>query len=77
VNVDSTGGIASVYNLRLSGKWGFILKLRDIYGADGMKKVIRAGGELLERYRMRRGTFDVDAYAGLRTDFAGNHIADK
>ena len=27
VNVDSAGGVATVKNFRLSGQWGFVLKL--------------------------------------------------
>ena len=47
-------GIATVRNLSLSGNWGFILHLKEIYGDPGMKCVIRAGGEILERFRLAR-----------------------
>ena len=77
VSVDSHGGIAQIYNLRLSGRWGFIIKLKDLFHDTDMKRVIRAGGELLERYKMKRGTFDAVAYNELPVDFAGNHIADR
>jgi len=77
VEVDSQGGIAKVFNLRLSGRWGFIIKLADLYSDPDMMRVVRAGGELLERYKLKRGMFDADAYNALPTDRAGNFIADK
>lgn len=77
VSADMHAGIAKVFNLRLSGQWGFIIKLGDLLHDVDMKSVIRAGGELLERYKMRRGMFDAAAYNDLPVDFAGNHLADK
>lgn len=58
VTCEGLKGIATVRNLRLSGNWGFIIKLRDLNADPGMKEVIRAGGELLERYRVARGRFN-------------------
>ena len=69
-------GIATVLNLRLSGRWGFIVKLSEILHDPSMKKVIRAGGEILERYKVSRGVFDQDRIDELTTDFAGNHKAE-
>lgn len=78
VNVDRANGVAHVRNLALSGKWGFVLRLPEMYSASEMgAQVKRAGGEILERYRMRRGAMDWDKYDELKTDVAGNPIADK
>ncbi len=77
VSADVEAGIATVTNLRLSGKWGFIIKLSTLVHDVNLKSVVRAGGELLERYKMRRGRFDAAAYNDLPTDFSGNHYADK
>lgn len=77
VAVDGSIGFADVRNLALSGNWGFRIKLDNIYSGSSFKKdVLRAGGELLERYRMSRGKFRADEYADLKTDQAGNHKAD-
>ena len=78
VACDGKTGMADVRNLYLSGNWGFRLKLRDIYSASEFKRdVIRAGGELLERYRMSRGRMNADHLMAHPTDFAGRLIADK
>jgi hypothetical protein len=68
VHVDSLGGIATVKNMRLSGNWGFVLKLTDTYsGSEFEKRVMMCGGELLERYRLRTGAFNQSQYDGILT----------
>jgi len=72
VSCDGKTGMADVRNLGLSGSWGFRMKLKEIYSGSSFRAdVIRAGGELLERYQMSRGKFKVDEYSNLQTDFAG------
>lgn len=77
VTCEGEKGLATVRNMMLSGNWGFVLKLSDLTTAsDWQKKVINAGGELLERYRLRRGVADQAAIADLQTNFAGHVIGD-
>ena len=77
VHVDSNGGIAVVRNLALSGNWGFILKIKDLHTDPTLKSVMRAGGELLERYNLARGKLKQDQIQDLKRDFRGIPIADK
>jgi len=80
VNVDLDGGIATVMNLRLSGNHGFVLHLNNILhmGRNTFNKTVRdAGGELLERYRIRRGRYDIDEYSQLHEDTAGLLIPEQ
>jgi hypothetical protein len=55
VNVKS--GIALIKCLNVSSLWGFVLKYKDISGDANFRKkeVIRAGGEILERAKLKRG----------------------
>ena len=77
VEVDENGGVVKVLNLTLSGKWGFIMKIQDLVLADDMRKVMRAGGEILERYRLkRRGRRDGEL-SDLKTDIFGNKEFDR
>ena len=77
VTCEGDKGIATVRNLALSGNWGFVMKLSEMVTASDWKKmVIRAGGELLERYKLRRGSADQAAIADLKTNFAGHVIGD-
>lgn len=77
VACDGKIGFADVRNLALSGNHGFRLALDKIYSASDFKmRVIRAGGEVLERYRVSRGKASQDQYSSLKSDFAGRYLAD-
>jgi hypothetical protein len=78
VNVDGKNGVATIKNLLLSGQWGYLLKLTNMFSASDFRKdVLRAGGEILERYRVNRGRLDEAQYATLSTNFAGDFAFDK
>lgn len=77
VSVSEKTGMADIRNLYLSGNWGYRLKLADHYSASEWKKdVIRAGGEILERFKVSRGRAS-DAMNTLPVDFAGRPIFDR
>lgn len=79
VSIDSrqTVGMLDIRNLSLSGKWGFRLPLKEyLDGLDTRRKIVRAGGEMLERYRMPRRAFSATDYAHIPTDRFGNFKAD-
>ncbi|MBF0146377.1 MAG: hypothetical protein HQL84_09955 [Magnetococcales bacterium] len=54
------GGLARIRNLDLSGQWGFDIPLANLNHDPLLKGVIRAGGEILERYRLARRGADAD-----------------
>lgn len=74
VTVNGAGGVANVYNLALSGRMGYVIHLHNLMGAGGEKLVMRAGGEILERYGLPRDMrlISSDRLAGMERDFAGN-----
>jgi hypothetical protein len=68
INVD--GGLITVKNNFLSALMGFTLKLTDL--DIGMHKITMAGGEILERYRIRRdGPLKFEDLTSKPRDFAG------
>ena len=72
VTCEGDKGIATVRNLGLSGNWGFILKLSEMTSSsDWERRIVMAGGELLERFKLRRGAVDHDAVASLAMDPLG------
>lgn len=78
VTAEGEKGICTIRNLALSGLWGYVLHIPKIYSmSDFKRKVLRAGGEILERYRLARGMANDDNIASLATDFAGNIVGDK
>jgi len=67
INDDPTGGVMYIMNMDLNAAlwgndpYGYVLYLRSVYGDPGLKRVITAGGEILERARMsRRGNTGED-----------------
>ena len=59
-------GVVGVKSMRLSGNWGFILHEDKI--DKHYKTVTNAGGEILERFRQQRGTFNNTLYNDLKMD---------
>tara|TARA_R110000824_G_scaffold290671_1_gene479187 strand:- start:4370 stop:4696 length:327 start_codon:yes stop_codon:yes gene_type:complete len=57
-------GVVTVKSMLLSGNWGFVLHANKI--DNDYKTVMRAGGEILERYNQKRGTFNQDIYNDLK-----------
>lgn len=76
VTVNLHGGMAMVNAMALSGTWGFYIPLSRIENDPQMKYVIQCGGELLERYRVRRGAVDVDQVDALPRDRFQNIVVD-
>jgi hypothetical protein len=75
---DVAGGYLNVKDLLLSGNFGFRLKIASAYSASSWdKEVMRAGGEILERYRVARAAADMERISHMPTNFAGNHVADR
>jgi hypothetical protein len=76
VSVNAKQGMADIRNMALAGNWGYRLKLVDHFTAsDWDKQVMRAGGEILERYKIARAKANTEQLAWLPTDFAGRHTA--
>lgn len=68
-------GVVQVRDLSLSGEWGFMIRIPEIYSVSELDKMcMRYGGELLERYRVSRSRANQEQLAALKTDFSGRHI---
>ena len=77
INVQGAQGIATIHNLMLSGKYGYLLHLNKRYSAsEARKAVVMAGGEILERFKVSRGRMDEGKMNAMPVDFAGNPIGD-
>lgn len=78
VTVNERGGVVEVTNLLLTGRWGFLMHINKI-DSEG-RKVVRAAGELLERYRISRsGSMSrlLDELGAAKRDFKGEMVADR
>lgn len=72
VNVDGAGGVATIKNFSLSGDWGFLLMLAAFSASEMDKRVVMAGGELLERYNLSRGRRRENEMNAVKFDGLGN-----
>ena len=73
--VTADHGVVTVKSMLLSGNWGFILHENKI--DNDYKSVIRAGGEILERYNQHRGRFNQTKYSDLTMDRKGQLSGDR
>ena len=60
------GGVAISLPVLLGGNWVYFIKGRDLTDA----KVIEAGGEILERFRLPRGAFELASWLEARRRFS-------
>lgn len=78
VGVHSETGMIYVQNFSLSGEWGFNLHYSVVQEDVELKIIMRAGGEILERYRLSRGRLkDPHALDDLGTDGMGRYLLDR
>ncbi len=78
VSVNDAGGVIEVTNMMLSGQWGFLMHIAKI-DAEG-RKVVRAAGELLERYkisRARKTGVNLESLLTLPRDARGALVPDR
>lgn len=75
LNPDEWAGVFYIYSLRLSGEWGYVVKIKDIQDKPA-KTAIEAGGEILERYGIRRGKYKRSLLKNKMKDLRGNFIPD-
>ena len=75
-------GVAKIINCEFSGgpgarPWGFVIPLNEIATVSELaKKVMLAGGELLERYGQHTGARDEARAAAAPRDFKGAALGD-
>ena len=55
VNSECSGGVVIIKNYDISYKYGYVLHIEKL--DNKLKKVLMAGGEILERARMARSTY--------------------
>jgi len=76
VEVDIRNGIANVFNMHISGRIGWRLKLGELREATFSRDVMRIGGEMLARSGLSRGKFNEEAVMMVQRDFSGHAKVD-
>ena len=75
VNADTGNNIATIQLGGVTGQYGFYLHLDKL--TAGMAQVMRAGGEVLERYKLTRGRRNDSEVGSLTRDFAGRVLHEQ
>lgn len=75
VTASQRTGVIHILSLRLSGKYGYLLHYKDVEDDVSGKLIIRAGGEILERFKVRIGAVDNAQLDGKRM-IAGEYAFD-
>ena len=77
VRVLSTQGVMQIVLLSATSRYGFTLKLADIYSASDLsKEVMRAGGEMLERFGLSRKGLNKAEYMAKRFNARGEMLGE-
>ncbi len=66
-------GVVSVRNQSLDGDYGFYIPLKSLLNETDPTLVMRAGGEILERYRVHQ---DASKQYDIKRDFTGAAVGD-
>ena len=74
VDANVMQGIVRIHNLELSQEYGYILHTDSLINDPSMSLTIRAGGEFLERFGLKRGKLDRDELANKDMDLRGNVV---
>jgi hypothetical protein len=68
--VEVSGGVLGVKAPGLNGLMGFAIRQDRV----STKRVVMAGGEILERFRQRRAAMDIDQYRDARRNIRGDAV---
>jgi len=74
--VDVAGGVMNIRSKNLSTNYGWVQRLDEVSPADFDKKVMQAGGEVLERFGMPAQKMDIQIWSELPRDLRGAPLRD-
>ena len=66
ITPDEAGGVINLHSFMLSGTWGYTLCIGGLQADPQLRKVVKAGGELLERFGMPPGPFNRDRWLHMK-----------
>lgn len=76
ITVDDKNGVVHIFALLLSGDMGYTLLLSDVRGDIGRRRIVIAGGEILERFGCRRGHFSLQQWQRVTRSADGVPVPD-
>lgn len=76
INDADKGGIITLRSDRLHPEWGMLEKIQNIQDTGAEKWALKAGGEILERFRCKPGPYIRGCLANTPRDARGHYIPD-
>lgn len=74
LQINEFGRVIHIFNLALHDTWGYTIRADEVEHLRTLRMFIRAGGEILERFGLRAGRFDLSTYAAVKKDPRGRCI---
>lgn len=75
IQINAKGRVFHVFNHALHDQWGYLIRADEVIHQGSIRRVfLKAGGEILERFGLKRGRLDPMAYAALPKDLKGRCI---
>ncbi len=71
VNPDKRGGVINIYSWRLSGRWGWRIKTKNVQNDPKRKLAVEAGGEILERFGFKRKAYSLEDWRAAKKYMGG------
>ena len=69
--VDLSSGVMNIRNANLSTNYGWVQRMDEVTPRNFDKKVMMAGGEILERFGMPSGKMNIEIYQELPKNLRG------
>ena len=76
IQPNEAGGVFNVFNLDFNAVWGYVIRYDDVMNDPRRREAVRAGREILRRFRYPHHRFDRDLMAKVVRDPSGNAIPD-
>lgn len=72
LQINQFGRVINVFNHALHDEWGYLIKLDEVEHRRTVGQMfLEAGGQILERFGLKPGRFDIAEYVKLKKDAKG------
>lgn len=79
IQINQFGGMMNVFNLHLHDTWGYAIRIIEAERDPSRNIFVKAGGEILERFKMPRAGISMSRLMAMKRDHRGRgvpHLSD-
>jgi hypothetical protein len=74
IQINQFGGMMNIFNLHLHDTWGFAIRIIEAERDPSRNIFVKAGGDILERFKMPRRGIDFSLLVTMKRDLRGRGI---